>query len=390
PGVSGKERDYLVSVFTSREKHKDRITMDDVEEAYYNVISQGDVSELLPEANGDELILKADIKRPWRASAGGWLSTGVGSYIYAGIGYHSIKKNSLDAQLSLWGGQSYIEAQSNGRIRLNSYNPSYISLEGVASKKKYYDNLPFFFSSKEIESFVSNINFIRAAYEIGQGRSALFKVSAAYGEQYKVKTAKGMLEYEFNTLSDRTFPENGRRVYASLSGMRMQSRCRLEDGKNYTNESLWRGKLDLLWNNYYSLTGNFNIGVLAQGGISVGKRFSDRKTDLMTSYSFVPLQSMDNCYVPELMGDEYVALGAIPVWKLFQRIQLRGEAYAFTKYKDLSEWQVPFHKTEFLGRISIVGTLPFATISVFSSYCSPLNGWNFGVTIGWFVPNPKL
>ncbi len=390
PGVTGKNRDYLVSVFTSRERKSDGISIADVEESYYNAVSQGDVEEILPEANGDELVLKATLKRPWRASAGGWLSTGVGSFIYAGLGYHSLKKNSVDALLSLWGGQSYVAARLKGRIRLNSYNPSYISLEGVASKKKYYDNLPFFFSNSNIESFISNVNFVRGAYEFGHGRSGLFRASAAYGEQYKVRTGKAMFEYEYNTWGERTFPETGRRFYAALSGMRMTTKSVMTDQHKTASEALWRGKFEVLWNNYYSVTQNFNIGALAQGGISIGKRFHNQTTDLMTSYSFMPLESMDNCYMPQLRGDDYIAVGAIPVWKLFQRIQLRGDAYAFTKFRDSSQWHGPFSKTEFLGRVSVVGTLPFASISVSASYCTPLNGWNFGVAIGWFVPNPKL
>ncbi len=388
PGLTGKNSDYLISVFQSKEKKDGNITVDEVEDAYYNAISQGDVEEILPEAKGDELVLKATLKHPWRASAGGWLTTGVGSFIYAGIGYHSLKKNSLDALLSLWGGQSYIAARLKGRIRLNSYNPSYISLEGVASKKKYYDNLPFFFSNSNIESFVSNVNFVRAAYEVGHGRSALLKTSLAYGEQYKVKTAKAMVEYEYNTLGQRTFPDTGRRFYASISGSHMETKVPISPSKE--TEDLWRGKIDVLWNNYYSLSNSFTMGALAQGGMSIGKRFSDRQTDLMTSYSFMPLESMDNCYVPGLRGDDYVAVGAIPVWKLFQRIQLRGDAYVFSKFRDSSQWHVPFSKTEFLGRVSFVGTLPFASISVSASYSTPLHGWNFGVAIGWFVPNPKL
>lgn len=388
PGVTGKNRDYLVSVFTSREKRTGNITIDDVEEAYYNAISQGDVEEILPEMKGDDLVLKADLKRPWRASAGGWLSTGVGSFIYAGLGYHSLKKNSVDALLSLWGGQSYIAARLKGRVRLNSYNPSYISLEGVASKKKYYDNLPFFFSNKNIESFTSNMNFVRASYEVGQGRSALFRASVTYGEQYKVKIGKGTLEYDYNTLGERTFPSTGRRFYASINGMRMMSKS-WNNGVSLS-EAVWRGKLDVLWNNYYSVTGNFSMGALAQGGVSVGKRFTDVKSDLMTSNYFMPLESMDNCYISQLRGDDYVAFGAIPVWNMIQRVQLRGETYVYTKFRESSEWNVPFAKAAFLGRISVVGTLPFATISLSASYSTPLNGWNVGVAIGWFVPNPKL
>ena len=362
--------------------------MNDVEDAYYSVVSQGDVEELLPEMNGRDLVLKATLKQPWRASAGGWLSTGVGSFIYAGVGYPSLKKNSLDALLSVWGGQSYMAIRLKGRIRLNSYNPSYVFLEGTASKKKYYNTLPFFFSNHNIESFNSNMNFVKAGYEVGQGQSALFRVVAAYGQQYKVNTGKLAVEYEYNTLGERTFPVSGRKTHISLNAMKMTNTL----SKTETTEAqkVWRAKLDMLWNNYYSIHRNFNIGALAQGGISIGKRFDDRKADLMTSHEFMPLESMDYCYVPGLRSDDFMAFGAIPVWNIFQRIQLRGEGFAYTKFRESSSWKVPFSKTEFLGRISLVTSLPFASVSMSVSYCTALHGWNYGVAIGWFVPHPKL
>ena len=388
PGLSGRESEYLKSIFTSRERRTGEISMDDVEDAYYSVVSQGDVAELLPEMSGDDLVLKATLKQPWRASAGGWLSTGVGSFIYAGVGYHSLKKNSLDALLSVWGGQSYMAVRLKGRIRLNTYNPSYMFLEGTASKKKYYSTLPFFFSNHNIESFNSNMNFVKAGYEVGHGQSALFRASLAYGQQYKVNTGKLAVEYLFDTLGERTFPVSGRKTHISLSGMKMT------DTESQTEttaaQEVWRAKLDVLWNNYYPLHRTFNIGVLAQGGISIGKRFTDRKADLMTSHEFMPLESMDYCYIPSLRSDDFMAFGAIPVWNIFQRIQLRGEAFAYTKFRDSSAWKMPFGKTEFLGRLSFVTSLPFASISMSVSYCTALHGWNYGVAIGWFVPHPKL
>ena len=388
PGLKGKQSEYLKSVFTSRERRNGRITMDDVEEAYYSVVSQGDVEEIVPEMKGSDLVLKATLKQPWRASAGGWLSTGVGSFIYGGIGYHNLKRNSLDALLSVWGGQSYMAIRLKGRMRLNSYNPSYVFLEGIASKKKYYSTLPFFFSNHNIESFNANMNFVKAGYEVGHGQSALFRAVAAFGQQYKVNTGKVALEYEYNTLGERTFPVSGRKIHISLNAMKMTNT--LSATETSPAQEVWRGKLDMLWNNYYPLHRNFNIGALAQGGISVGRRFSDMKTDLMTSHEFMPLESMDYCYVPGLRSDDFMAFGAIPVWNLFQRIQLRGEAFAYTKFRESTAWKVPFSKTEFLGRVSLVTSLPFASVSMSVSYCSALHGWNYGVAIGWFVPHPKL
>lgn len=388
PGLEGKKSDYLKSIFLSRERRKGFISMNDVEDAYYSVVSQGDVEELLPEMNGKDLVLKANIKQPWRASAGGWLSTGVGSFIYAGVGYHNLKKNSLDALLSVWGGQSYMAVRLRGRVRLNSYNPSYVFFEGTVSKKKYYNNLPFFFSNKNIESFNSSMNFVKAGYEIGQGQSALLRAVVAYGQQYKVNTGKIALEYEYNTLGERTFPISGRHTHISLSVMKMTDTR--SESTTARAQQVWRGKVDMLWNNYYSLHRSFNIGALAQGGISVGKRFSDRIADLMTSHEFMPLESMDYCYIPDLRSDDFIAIGAIPVWNFLQRLQLRGEAFAYTKFRESSTWKTPFGKTEFLGRLSLVTSLPFASVSMSVSYCSALHGWNYGVAIGWFVPHPKL
>ena len=388
PGLTGDQKDYLVSVFQRRYGSDRTITMRDVERSYYDAVSQGDIDEILPEGRGDVLELKATVKHPWRASAGGWLSTGVGSFIFAGLGYHTLDRNSLDVSLSLWGGQSYCAAQVKGRLRLGSYNPSYVTLEGLVSRKKYYDGLPFFFSNDSIGSFISHTNFVRGAYEVGAGRSGLVRLSAAYGSEYKVRTGKAVLEYEFNTLGTRTFPVTGRNVHISVSAMHMESRMQgsMEDER----ERRWKATLNALWNNYYSISQYFSVGAMARGGISVGRRLSDPKKDLMMSEAFVPLESMDNCYLPEMRGDDYVAIGAIPVWSPMSRLQVRGEAYAYSKFRDATEWRAPFRKTEFIGRVSVVGTLSFATISLSASYSTPLSGWNFGVALGWYVPAPRL
>lgn len=388
PGLTGKQRDYLVSVFTSRKRKSGQITIDDVEEAYYNAISQGDVQQILPESKNRTLVLKAELKQPWRASAGGWLSTGVGSYIYGAIGYHTLKKNSVDVLLSLWGGQSYCAAALTARLRLNSYNPSFISFEAVASKKKYYDRLPFFFSSENFSTFVSNSNFLRLAYEVGQGRSAFFKFSTAYGKEYKVDMGKAEVEYEYNTLDSRTFPTEGLHIHASIAGEHQKAPIGASEAKSH--EKVWRGLLNGHWNNYYRLHNNFRLGALAEGGISVGGYFKDEKTERMIAHTFMPMESMDNCYMPTLRNNDFLALGLIPVWSPAQRLQVRGDAFLHSGFKQSGHWNVPFRHTDFLGRLSVVATFPFATISVSASYATPFNTWNFGVGIGWFVLAPKL
>lgn len=384
PGLDPKERNYLMTVFRGKRHSNDGLSISDVYNSYYDAISQGDVNEILPEADGNVLVLKSKLKNPWRYAAGGWLTTGVGSYIYGNIGFHSLSKNSLDSYLSLWLGQSYFGVYVKGRIRLGAYTPSYIAVDAMFDRKKYYDGLPFFFSNDNITTFVSHSAFGRVSYQLGIGRSALGEATVSYGETYGVRNAKLSFDYLFDTLDERTFPKSGRRVRVALSASRLSLHRKVGFGEKVT-----RVKLDALWNNYYSLGQYFTVGGLAQGGVSAGRRFSDERTDLMTSSSFEPIETLDNCFLPQLRADDFLAVGAVPVWSPMSRIQLRGEAYVFSKFRTESQWRAPFSKTEFIGRVSLVGTLPFASISLSAAYCTPLSGWNFAVALGWHIPTPR-
>lgn len=383
PGLGGRGRRYLMSIFERKGRDMFPLTLADVERAYYDAISLGDVEEILPEGHGNTLVLKARLKRRWRVGVGGWLTTGVGSQIFAGVGYHSMGRRAMGVHLSLWGGQSYLGAFLRGRIRVGGGVPSYLVMEALASRKKYYDGLPFFFSTDKISSFLSDAWFGRLAYEVGIGNTALGRFTVAYGKDSGVKIAKAGLEYVCNTLDRKTFPTAGRKVKAGVYGQRMKTGA-------HSLTSVWRMKANASWTNYYSLGSSFVVGALAEGGVSAGRLFADIKAESMTSESFEPIELLANCWLPALRGDDYVAAGAVPVVKLMSQIQVRGEAFVYSKFREGAKWRAPFRKTEFVGRLSVVGTLPFATVSASAAYCTALRGWNFSVALGWYVAPPRL
>jgi NTE family protein len=46
---------------------------------------------------------------------------------------------------------------------------------------------------------------------------------------------------------------------------------------------------------------------------------------------------------------------------------------------------------EFMGEISVAYNLPFASLSVFANYYSyPKKNWNYGITFGILMYNPKF
>ncbi len=114
--------------------------------------------------------------------------------------------------------------------------------------------------------------------------------------------------------------------------------------------------------------------------------------------SFAPTPSTRNYFNPAFRSDNYGAIGLIPIWTPFSRAQLRGDFYGFCPVrnvaadsKGLAYYDGWMHNPQFLGEISAVYNLPFASISFYVNYLSsPSDNWNFGINLGLFFQAPRL
>ena len=96
----------------------------------------------------------------------------------------------------------------------------------------------------------------------------------------------------------------------------------------------------------------------------------------------------------------YVAVGVIPIWHIIKNLQLRGDFYCFTPLFKIEQSPTDNNKAvygqfmrnpEFMGEITIAYNLPFASISTFANYYSyPKKNWNFGISLGILMYNPKF
>ena len=90
--------------------------------------------------------------------------------------------------------------------------------------------------------------------------------------------------------------------------------------------------------------------------------------------------------------------GLLPIWKLSDNMQLRGECHAFMPMRKIlaDENMCPYYgkwlsDPEFFGEVSVVYNLPFASLNVYGNYMSyPARNWNFGISFGLFFLAPKF
>lgn len=422
-GVYGSQARYLEYLFQGNRKKP--FDMPHTIEAYYRAVTDGSLSNLVPEVafrrdGGNTLLLNATPRRPWTLAVGGYLTTSTNSNLYFSAGYHTLGHNSLHVQLGAWLGQAYFAGELSAKFALRTELPSYLELVGVLSQQKYYDNEVMFYKTSD-PIFITEIdNFLKVNYVWAIGRHMKGYAGVGWGymsdtyypgkslddsrqnrdkTQYKV----GVLRFgaEANTLDNQMYPSSGREVYLNVDLSLQRSRF-----MHHGNERLatdWDTKpvasFEVMWKKFYGLGKWMRLGVMANGYATLQRLNQNYTNTAIHAPAFAPTPSTQNYFNVAFRSDNYVAVGVIPMVTPINRLQLRGDFYYYQPVRHLCDCgpdQVArydgwFHHPEFLGEIAAIYNLPFASVSVYGNYLSsPARNWNFGISIGLLFQAPKL
>lgn len=422
-GASPSQAKYLRFLFAGKNNRKLPIDLDEVKEGYYRAVTEGKLYNLLPQAKFGEdgnntLLLEASVKSPWSVGVGGWVTSSSNSLLFLTAGYHTLDFNSLDIDLNGWLGQSYYAAQLKGSMALSSNHPSYIELEGVISRQKYYESEILFFESKT-PSFIADVQqFGRLSYNWAMGYPAKGYISLAYGREafifyptidskyehlYKDKNIYDMgvfkIGVEWNTLNNLMYPSQGKLLDCNITLAHEKSKFKNhETGQVTYYHPHLNGSAEILWKQFFNLHKNFKFGGMANGILTLAKLYQDYTCTMMHSPAFAPTPSTKNYFNPGFRAPSYIAAGIIPIWTPFSRAQLRGDFYTFIPGRNviadsngMAKYEGWFKKPQFLGEVAAVYNFPFASFSVYVNYLtSPRNSWNFGINFGLFFQAPKL
>lgn len=413
---------YLVYLFNQGKKHT--ITMDETVNAYYQAVTDGTLSDLLPQAelgkNGknNTLLLEATGKKPWGFGVGGWITSSTNSMLYLNVNYHTLSYNMFDFGLSGWIGQTYLAGMLNAKFRVQTENPSFIKFEGVMSKQRFYDSQLLFYENSSPTFITENDNFLRFSYEWALGHSGKGYASLAYGymsDSYYptnvtnyAETSKDKTQYhigalkagvEFNTLNSLMFASEGEKWGANVLMSYESARYTPEGDKALRTgfNGRPRASLEGYWKHYYQIHKNIVLGASASALGTLQQMKLNYTAALVHAPAFAPTPSTENYFNEAFRSDNYVAAGLIPIWMPIQRMQLRGDFYVYSPIRNMvregmkAKYDGWFRKAEFIGEVAAVYNFPFASLSVYCNYLSyPSKNWNVGINFGLLFGAPKL
>ena len=347
---------------------------------------------------------------------GGYISSGNTNLLYLDAKYQTLKVLSSTLALNGYVGRSYYSGRFAVRFELPTHIPTYLKLNGVVSRKKYYESEELF-KIEELPTFITtNESYIRLHFGMPVGIPARTEISSGYGYLWDTYYPTNVYDYTVNadrssywlgiTSADFDYNTLNAPIYATAG-----SRYRITGSVVYGTETYtpyWgtRSKQFHTWlqlsakiEHYFQMLPHITVGIRGELFASTKKRLQSYTGTIVQAPGFTPTPHSQMVFNEGFHANQYIAGGVMPIYKILKNMQLRGEFYAFSPFRKIlrdNDYSAKyadgyFTHIEFLGEISLVYKLPFATLSAFANYYTyPSNNWNFGFALGFLLYNPRF
>lgn len=421
-GVASAESRYLQYVFNPRQLPQ--VDMNSVEDSYYRVVSGHDVSDLDPRLlleDGHEILqLSPTLNDKWNVGMGAWLTTSPNSMLYLRGSYRTLRFNAINASLGVWIGQSYLAAMGDFKVHLRRHDASYLQMQAVMSRQKYYNDQILFFKNDYPTYLTDFENYVRLNYVRALSSKTIMTLSGGYAyvhddyysgsvakdedlrrdkSQYRVWQLRAQVQS--NTLDNEMYPSSGREWSLRASALHEQQRF-LEHGEKSgagAFTTVWKGRLSACWRAYFPMHKKFIIGASTRATVTFGPLRQNYVAELIHSPHFAPTPSMVGYFNAAFRRPSYAAVGVMPIFSPMQRVQARGDFYCYIPLRGLSPDPVTqrgrydgwFKNPQFFGEVALVYNFPFASLSLYGNYMSsPARNWNVGINFGLLLPAPSF
>ncbi len=416
-GGTPAQNDYLEHLFKSA--RTDTFGIDHARLAYYRALSPGKIRNLMPHAIYNDttglftLELDASLKDNFTIGEGGFLTSSINSMIFASVDYSSMSFSSWDTRLMGWIGQSYMAAQLDGRLYLSNTLPSALELQGVYSRQRYYENDKLFYQDNS-PAFISHYEgFGRLNYSWAVGRRAKALVGVGGGqsrnkfysndradftessrEETKMNLGQAVGRFEYNSLDNNSYPSSG--TFLDVSVMQTLGRYHHTHAENGVrldyDENMHWFQAEFKGESYFSLCRPFSLGVVWDVLVSNRHLLNTYYSSLVNAPSYTPTPAMEDVFNKAFHANSFAAAGLVPIWKPFNRAQVRLTATAFMPFRRIGQEGVTgvrygkwFSNPEFAAELDLVYNLPFASVCAYANYLSyPGANWNVGISFGLY------
>lgn len=409
-GGSREQNIYLAGLFP-----KTPFGLRGAREGFYRSISGGRLQDLqvtaLPTDSAYALKLRAFPKPAWSLGIGGYISSSTSSMLYASVNYNQLSRRAVSGSFGAWIGQSYMAAHLLANVRFSSKSTYSLGLQGVISKHIYTQTEKLFFQINE-PKFVTDVQGFGRAYllQLACGPHAAASLSAGYGYQRSqfydtdgahissaLKLGQIAARYDYNTLNAFDFPTSGMEIHAAIMGL--FGHRQLNTPAISRSKTGWiqaRIKLRKYWN----LHPHFALGLDGELLASTRKASSLYDAAIAEAPAYTPTPSCFNAFNGSFRAYSFLGLGATPIWKITNQLQLRGTFHIFAPWQtinrgvhDSTSLGSKPGKPEFFAEAQAVFNLKLLSLSAYANYRtgSPADrGWHCGLSLGIFVLAPDF
>lgn len=420
-GTNNAQKRYILREFGPNARNV--MSFEDVKSGYFRLLSNDAVSKVHPSTRYDSisstfnLDLDVTLDDHPTFSLGGGLSSSVSSQLYGALSYSHIGELSMSYLFEGQIGKSYNNAQLQTSMALiGATAPLSLSLQVAYNDMNYFRSGYIFNSdvlmpalNKEAE-FFAKLKFSRPFLN---NYKAVVSIGAAYHRDYssdatildlqsfkydssRRRIMGSSLTFTGNTLNTLMYPTHGYSNTIRANIYTESDEFRAENSKSDDNPRAFRSWLQasMRFEDYFQIGRHLVLGTHVESYYSTRSLSFNYQSSIMQAGAFRPTVNSQFSFDPDFRANAYIAVGIKPIYVINSVFQFRSELFAFQPSRTIvnsngiAEYGDPLHGVQLMSELNFVAQYNKLCFNVFADFStSRYNTSNFGVTLGYLLPN---
>jgi len=421
-GVDSLQKRYIEQVF---HYENDVFTLKEFKEAYFKLISDDKILEVVPHAvfnsatGNFDLYLNVTTQDHLKVALGGNVSSSTSNQAYFGLTYQNLTEYAQMAYIDAQFGKVYNGLGLGTRIEIPGQQSWYVKLGAIFHQFDYFEGDQIFYNDNRTANFSQNEIYsklsvglpitMKSRLEFGIGYGLLtdgyiqnraLATAATKNDKSIFSLGSAFARIENYTLNNVMYPTVGNNISTSLQLFTGEETFKsgIDPTKTYADINdfwvQWRAKID----QYIPVSNKFTLGTYAEVAVSNRKLLQNYTVSLIEAPAFRPTPFSRTVFNEAYSANQFVAVGLKPIYNLTKELHLRGEAYWFVPYQTIirasdntAYFSEPFKTVRFMAETTLVFNFKIASAGMFVNYYSTAaSQWNFGINIGFLLFNPKF